>query len=111
MSDLNIIIGKNLMALRKKKGLTQLQLAEQFNYSDKSISKWEKGEAMPAIDILKNLADFYGVTLDFLTEEEIEFGRTNLTDKTKAFIEFLQNKIKVLENVSNKKDIKHIELN
>lgn len=72
MSDLNIIIGKNLMTLRKKKGLTQLQLAEQFNYSDKSISKWEKGEAMPAIDILKNLADFYGVTLDFLTKEEHE---------------------------------------
>lgn len=70
MNDLNNIIGKNLMLLRKKKGLTQLQLAEQFNYSDKSISKWEKGEAMPAIDILKNLADFYDVSLDYLTEEE-----------------------------------------
>ena len=54
---------------------------------------------------------FYDIILatkgqDFLTEEEIEFGRTNLTDKPKAFIEFLQNKLKVLENVSNKKDIK-----
>ena len=70
MNDLNIIIGKNLMMLRKKKGLTQLQLAEQFNYSDKSISKWEKGEAMPAIDILKNLAEFYNVSLDYLTQQE-----------------------------------------
>ena len=35
-----------------------------------TVSKWEKGEAMPAIDILKNLADFYCVSLDYLTEEE-----------------------------------------
>lgn len=68
MQELNKIVGDNLSALRKEKGLTQLSLAEKFNYTDKSVSKWEKGESLPSIEVLKQLADFYGVTLDYLTE-------------------------------------------
>lgn len=41
-------------------------MAEKFSYSDKSISKWESGEALPTLDVLCALADFYGVTLDYL---------------------------------------------
>lgn len=67
--DINAIIGKNLLKLRKNKKLTQMELAEKFNYSDKSISKWEKGESMPSVDVLCELANFYGVTLDDLTSE------------------------------------------
>lgn len=67
--DFNAIIGKNLLKLRKDKKLTQLEVAERFNYSDKSISKWEKGESLPSVDILCELASFYGVTLDDLTRE------------------------------------------
>ena len=68
--DINTIIGQNLLKLRRNKKLTQLELAEKFNYSDKSISKWEKGESLPSVDVLYQLAKFYGVTLDTLTSEE-----------------------------------------
>jgi len=67
--DFNAIIGKNLLKLRKDKKLTQLEVAEKFNYSDKSISKWEKGESLPSVEVLCELAQFYGVTLDNLTSE------------------------------------------
>ena len=43
MENLAEIVGKNLVALRKAKGMTQMQLASEINYSDKSISKWENG--------------------------------------------------------------------
>lgn len=67
--ELNEIIAKNLIAYRKQMQLTQAELAEKINYSDKSISKWERAEGIPDITILKQLADFYGITVnDFLNE-------------------------------------------
>ena len=69
IKDTNAIIGKNLLKLRKNKKLTQLELAEKFNYSDKSISKWENGESLPSIEVLCELAEFYGVKLDDLTSD------------------------------------------
>lgn len=73
--DLNLLIGRNLSLLRKHKGLTQGEIAMRFNYSDKAISKWEKGESLPDIIVLKELADFYGVSVDYLLahhdEEEL----------------------------------------
>lgn len=69
VKDTNTIIGKNLQTLRKNKKLTQMELAEKFNYSDKSVSKWEKGESMPSVEVLCELAQFYDVTLDDLTKE------------------------------------------
>lgn len=70
MQDLSHIVGNNLSNLRKQKGLTQLELATILHYSDKSISKWELGYAIPSVDILKEFADFYGVTIDFLICEQ-----------------------------------------
>ena len=70
MKDLTPIVSHNLTELRKGRGLTQGQLAEKFNYSDKAISKWERGEALPDLNTLQELADFYGVTLDYLTHVE-----------------------------------------
>ena len=69
MDDINKIIGKNLLILRKNAKLTQMELAERFNYSDKTISKWESGESLPSIEILYELAKFYNTTLDALTVE------------------------------------------
>lgn len=72
MDDWKHIVAANLSALRKEKGLTQLQLAEQLHYSDKAVSKWERGESLPDLMVLKQLADFYGITLDdfLLTPEQ-----------------------------------------
>ena len=69
MKELREIIGQNLTELRKQKGYTQISLAERLNYSDKAISKWEKGTSLPSIDVLLDLADLYGVTLDYLVKE------------------------------------------
>ncbi|MCI1245180.1 MAG: helix-turn-helix domain-containing protein [Bacilli bacterium] len=66
MDELRAIVSENLSSLRKAKHLTQQELADRIGYSDKSVSKWELGKAIPTVDILKQFADFYGVTVDFL---------------------------------------------
>ena len=70
MDDLRNIIGKNLSELRKRKGLTQLELAEKFNYTDRAVSKWENGDTLPDVEVLFDLCEFYGVTIDYLTHED-----------------------------------------
>ena len=47
MNNIKSIIAQNITDLRRAKGLTQLELAEQLNYSDKAVSKWERAESMP----------------------------------------------------------------
>ena len=69
MEELNKIIGNNLTFLRKKAGLTQLEFGEKFSYSDKTVSKWEKGEVVPSVEVLKQIADYHGVSVDFILQE------------------------------------------
>lgn len=69
MDDLKQIIAKNLVALRTQAKLTQLQLAEMLNYSDKAVSKWERAEAIPDLRILIRLTEIYGITLDDLVKD------------------------------------------
>lgn len=56
--------GEFLCALRKARGMTQEQVAEELCVSNKTISKWESGSGLPDITILPDLAEFYGVTAD-----------------------------------------------
>ena len=72
MEKLNYIIGKNLQILRKKNRFTQAQLGEKLNYSDKAVSKWERGESVPDITVLKAIADMFEVPLDYLVRENPE---------------------------------------
>ena len=72
MEDLKENFAKNLITLRKELKLTQAELAERINYSDKAISKWERGESVPDITVLKGIADLFGVTVDFLITEHVE---------------------------------------
>ena len=72
MEELRSIIGENLAALRKEKGLTQLELADYFNYSDKAISKWERGESTPDVDALYELAQLFGVSVDYFFHKQKE---------------------------------------
>ena len=69
MEELNKIIGNNLTFLRKKASLTQLEFGELFSYSDKTVSKWEKGEVVPSVEVLKQIADYHGVSVDFILKE------------------------------------------
>lgn len=78
IKDMNTIIGNNLLKLRKNMKLTQMEVAEKFNYSDKSISKWEKGESLPSVEVLCELAQFFGVTIDDLTKETDNIETTQI---------------------------------
>ena len=62
-------IASNLTYYRKQAGLTQLKLAEILNYSDKAVSKWERGEGVPDIFILVQLADLYHISVNDLIGE------------------------------------------
>ena len=78
--ELSTILAENLVYYRKEKGLTQSQLAETLNYSDKSISKWERGEGIPDVIILRSLADLYGITIDdFFLEKKVNL-RTRIKE-------------------------------
>lgn len=60
------VIAENLVYYRRQQGLTQAALAETLNYSDKSVSKWERGEGLPDITVLCRLAEYYGITVNDL---------------------------------------------
>ena len=66
------IIGKNIMRLRKLAGMTQLELAEELGYSDKSVSKWEQGNGIPDVRTLVQISEFFNVRLDDLIAEPSE---------------------------------------
>ncbi|MBR2442344.1 MAG: helix-turn-helix transcriptional regulator [Clostridia bacterium] len=70
VSIINETIAKNLIYYRKAAGLTQAELAEKINYSDKSVSKWESGNGVPDIYTLMQLADLYGVTVNAFVGED-----------------------------------------
>lgn len=72
MGDLKPIIAKNITELRKRNNLTQIELAEKLNYSDKAVSKWERAESIPDISVLKEIADMFSVTVDYLINQEHE---------------------------------------
>ena len=66
MEELKMIIAGNIGQLRRDAGMTQLELAEYLNYTDKAVSKWERGESIPDVITLKALADRFSVTVDYL---------------------------------------------
>lgn len=64
-------VGNLIHQLRKEKNLTQKQIADKMNISDKTISKWERGQGYPDISFLKELAKILGVSIDLLLDGEI----------------------------------------
>lgn len=70
MGDVKSIVAKNITSLRTKNNMTQMELGEALNYSDKTISKWERAESSPDISVLVEIAELFGVTLDSLVKEE-----------------------------------------
>ena len=73
MTPIKIVIGHHLAELRKQRGLTQAELANEFGYTDKAVSKWEHGETMPDFDVLAKLCEYYGITMaERVTEGNLE---------------------------------------
>lgn len=70
MEDIKSIVARNITELRLLNNMTQVELAEKLNYSNKTISKWERGESTPDIGVLVEIANVFGVTLDYLVRSE-----------------------------------------
>ena len=71
MKDIKQIIANNLVSLRKQNKLTQNELASKLNYSDNTISRWEKAEITPSIETLVQISEIYKVPLESLLKENI----------------------------------------
>lgn len=76
MEELNEVVAKNIQSLRKSKHLTQQEFAETLGYSDKSVSKWEMGKAIPSAVILLQIADFFNVSVDSILRSPIDIKAT-----------------------------------
>ena len=85
---LKITITENLINYRKANKLTQAELAEKLNYSDKAISKWERGEGYPDVFVLNNIAEIYGISINDLLIEHT----TPVTKQKKSLRISLKNK-------------------
>lgn len=66
MDELKATVASNLIRLRTGAGMTQAELGEKLNYSDKSISKWERAEALPDACVLLQMGGLFGVSVDYL---------------------------------------------
>ena len=73
MEELKLITASNLINLRTDAGLTQAELGAMLNYSDKTISKWERAEAIPDAFVLKQLGEIFHVTVDNLLTSHDEW--------------------------------------
>lgn len=83
-------IGKFLKDLRKEKGLTQSEVADYLYVSSKTISRWENGDGMPDINVLTDIADFYGITVD-----ELLRGERKNTEENKSIENTEEHEIKL----------------
>ena len=68
-------LGSNIAAHRKRFGLTQAALAEKLNFSDKAVSKWERGESIPDVVTLARLAELFDVPMDVLVRDKDELPK------------------------------------
>lgn len=72
MEKIKNAFAANLYNLRTKKQMTQFELGAAINYSDKAVSRWERGEAIPDAYVLLQLAELFGVTVDYLLHEHAD---------------------------------------
>lgn len=79
-------IANNILHLRKTNNLTQGELAKKLNYSDKTISKWERGESLPDISMLANIAKIFNVNVDYLISEHTDKEIEKAKNKRQIFI-------------------------
>lgn len=91
---LKLTIAKNIAAYRKANNMTQAELAAALNYSDKSISKWERAEGVPDVYVLTLIAELFGITLNDLVAEH-EDGEEIVIETTerRGIFSYLHNRI------------------
>ncbi len=82
--DIKKTIANNISELRKSNKLTQVELAEKLNYSDKAVSRWERGDTLPDIDILLKICDLFNVSFDYLISTEDKKEKEKQYTKSQA---------------------------
>ena len=89
MDELKRIVAENLIRLRQNSGMTQADLGEKLNYSDKTVSKWERAESLPDVYVLKQISPIFGVTVDMLLsphgKEDFEIESTETKEKERSY--------------------------
>lgn len=75
-NNIKMIIAKNICGLRKREKMTQADLAERLFYSDKAVSKWERGESLPDAEMLYEIACLFHVDVQYLFTEHEYLGLT-----------------------------------
>ena len=97
---LKLQIGSNIAAYRKRAGLTQAGLAEKLNYSDKAVSKWERGESMPDVTTLVQLAEQFDITVNDLVVDPNELpGNPGKLEKAMTQVSEIALKRKANKNI------------
>lgn len=74
---LKVQLGANIASYRKRARLTQAALAEKINFSDKAVSKWERGESIPDLPTIVQLSELFDVTVDELLVDPNELPETS----------------------------------
>jgi len=85
---MNLQIGNIIKTLRTRRGITQETLAAHLGVAPQSVSKWERGEGYPDITFLIPLAEYFGVTLDFLMGMDAEAQEKKITDILRQYEHF-----------------------
>ncbi len=85
--NLKKYFAKNLSHYRKQLNLTQTELAEKLNYSDKSVSKWERGEGLPDLAVTAQIAEIFGLTVNDMIAEKPR--KRLMTTRNKVIITLL----------------------
>ena len=83
LDELKLVTAGNIINLRTAAGMTQAELGAKLNYSDKSISKWERGEAIPDAYVLTQMAELFGVSVDYILSSHTGWEPTTAPDDPK----------------------------
>jgi len=98
MEDIKNIVAKNITELRLLNNMTQLELAEKLNYSDKTVSKWERAESSTDDSVLVEIASIFGVSLDYLVkaeniDETVKENKRNETKYNRKVISYISESV------------------
>lgn len=75
MEEVKLAVASNIIKLRTSAGMTQAELGEKLNYSDKAVSKWERADALPDVIVLKQIGDIFNVSVDFLINSHTKWEK------------------------------------
>ncbi len=90
MENLSYVLAKNIAVFRRNAKLTQAELAEKLNFSDKSVSKWERGDGMPDLSVLMQMCEIFGVTLnDMVCDNPVEVKPKNHVNRNHLLISLM----------------------